>query len=96
MRCERSEMKRRIVAGDSLEVSIGGGSYDVWAEPYANPPAVFYEGKPLPYARLDEVLDRLLEALEHGHVRCRWVESRGMQTKACQAAHRHRAADRWP
>ncbi|HEX9869286.1 MAG TPA: hypothetical protein VGC99_11955 [Candidatus Tectomicrobia bacterium] len=91
MSFERTEMKRRLVAGESLEVSTGGGSYEVWAEPYANPPAVFYEGRPLPYTQLDEVLGGLINALERGEVQCRWVESSGIQAKACQEAHRQRA-----
>jgi hypothetical protein len=85
-------MKRRLVAGESLEVSTGGGRYEVWAEPYANPPAVFYEGRLLPYTQLDDVLDRLLNALERGKVRCRWVELSGIHAKACQEVHRQYAA----
>jgi hypothetical protein len=92
MSFERTEMKRRIMAGESLEVSIGGGSYEVWAEPYASPPAVFYEGRSLPYTQLDDVLGRLVNALEHGKVRCRWVKVSGIQAKACQEAHRQRTA----
>jgi len=89
---EREEVRRRLMDGDSLEVSTGGGSYEVWVEPYANPPTLFYEGKALHYAQLDEAVGKILEALEHGRVTCRWVESHGIQTKACQEAHRRRAA----
>jgi len=38
MRLERQELIQRLAAGESLEVSTGGGSYAVWAEPYAYPP----------------------------------------------------------
>jgi hypothetical protein len=92
MSFERIEMKRRLVAGESLEVSTGGGSYAVWAEPYANPPMVFYEGRPWPYTQFDDVLSRILSALERGEVQCRWVESSGIHAKACQEAHRNRTA----
>jgi hypothetical protein len=88
---DREEMKRRLVAGESLEVSTGGGRYELWGEPYANPPAVFYEGRAFPYTQLDEVIGMLFDALEHGEVQCRWVESHGIQAKACQEAHRRRA-----
>jgi hypothetical protein len=87
-------MKRRIVAGESLEVWTGGGSYEVGAAPYANPPAVFCEGRRFPYTPLDAVIDVILEALEGGEVRCCWVESRGIQTKACQEAHGRHTASR--
>jgi hypothetical protein len=92
MSFERTEVTRRIGAGESLEVSTGGGSYEVWAEPYANPPAVFYEGRTFPYTQLDDVIGMILEALEHDKVQCRWVEPHGIQAKACQEARRQRAA----
>jgi hypothetical protein len=92
MSFERIEMKRRLVAGESLAVSTGGGSYEVWAEPYANPPAVFYEGRPWPYTQFDAVLGRLLSALERGEVQCCWVELSGIHAKACQETHRKRTA----
>lgn len=47
---ERDELRIRLAAGESLEIFTGGGSYEVWAEPYANPPVVFYEGRRIPYA----------------------------------------------
>lgn len=93
MGCEREELKRRLAAGESLEVFTGGGSYEVWAEPYANPPAVFYEGRVFPYAELENVIDAILMALWRGDVTCQWVESRGMQADACEQAYRARSAD---
>jgi hypothetical protein len=74
-----------------LEVSTGGGSYEVWVEPYANPPAVFYEGRAFLYTELEDVIGMILAALEHGEVQCRWVEPHGIQIKTCQEAHRRRA-----
>lgn len=60
---DREELKRRLVAGDSLEIFLGGGSYEVWVEPYANPPVVFYEGHATPYRELDRVIEAILVAL---------------------------------
>ena len=37
------EMKKRLRQGDFLEVSTGGGIFEVWAEPFGTPPAVYYE-----------------------------------------------------
>jgi hypothetical protein len=41
MGIDREEVRHRLTAGESLEISTGGGSYEVWVEPYANPAAVF-------------------------------------------------------
>jgi hypothetical protein len=91
MSYDREEVRRRLTGEESLEISTGGGSYEVWVEPYANPPAEFYEGKALPYAQLDEVIGNILDVLAQGQVQGRWVELRGLQSKACQEAHRQRA-----
>jgi hypothetical protein len=93
MELEREELRRRLVAGESLEISTGGGSYEVWAEPYASPPVVFYEGRPVPYDALERVVGMILTALLRGEVSCRWVEPRGVQIKDCEAAYRRRAAE---
>jgi hypothetical protein len=52
MELDREELRRRLTAGESLEIFTDGGSYEVWAEPYANPPVVFYEGRPSRTTRL--------------------------------------------
>jgi hypothetical protein len=93
MELEREELRRRLAAGESLEICTGGGSYEVWAEPYANPPVVFYEGRPIPYNRLEKVVSMILTALQHGEVSCRWLEPRGVQVKGCEEAYRRRAAE---
>lgn len=91
MRLDREELRRRLIAGESLEISTGGGSYEVWAEPYANPPVAFYEGCKLPYAQLEEIIDLILTALAQGEISCRWVEPRGVQERCCETAYRLRA-----
>jgi hypothetical protein len=90
---EREELRRRLAAGQSLEIVTGGGSYEVWAEPYANPPVVFYEGRAIPYKELEDVIGVILAALQQGTVSCRWVEPRGVQVKSCEEAYRRRATE---
>ena len=62
------------------------------AEPYANPPAVFYEGRVFPYRDLGRVIDALCTVLERGEAKCRWVEPRGMHAGACEQTYRARSA----
>jgi hypothetical protein len=92
MAVERDELKSRLAAGESLEISTGGGDYEVWVERYANPPTLFYEGQAMPFDALDTVVGAILHALEQGDVTCRWVEPRGMQVKSCEKHYRLRAA----
>lgn len=70
------EIKRRLREGDYLELSSAAGSFEVWAEPFGNPPQVFYEGEPYPLSELDVVVGKILEALGSGEVRARWVGKR--------------------
>ncbi len=71
---ESDELKRRLKEGEYLEVRTTGGTYEVWAEIYGNPPAVFYEGEMLPIAELDAVVGKLLAARSAGEASLRWVE----------------------
>jgi hypothetical protein len=93
MAFDREELKRRLLSGQSLEVTTGGGQYEVWAEPYANPPGVYYEGRILRIGELDGVIETLLEDIAAQEVQCRWLEPRGMQVKSCEEAYRTRAAE---
>lgn len=68
------ELKRRLREGDYLEISTGGGAYEVWAEPYASPPAVYYEGEQHPFAELDRIAAKILNEMRNGEISCRWVE----------------------
>jgi hypothetical protein len=90
---DREGLKRRLLNGDSLEVSIGGGSYECWMEPHGNPPVVYYEGRIFPADKLDLIIGSLLENLERGELRCRWLEPGGIQEKSCEQAYRARAAE---
>jgi hypothetical protein len=93
MELDREDLKRRLATGESLEIFTGGGSYEVWAEPYANPPVLFYEGRPIPYNALERVVSMIVRAFQRGEVSCRWVEPRGVQTESCEEAYRRRAAE---
>ena len=68
------ELKQRLRQGEYLEVKTGGGAYEVWAEVYANPPAVYYEGESFPVTELDTICEKILAARNAGEVRLRWVE----------------------
>jgi hypothetical protein len=92
MAFDRAELKRRLLNGESLEVTTGGGQYEVWAEPYANPSVVYYEGRLLPLDEVDGVIDALLENIAHEETRCRWLKPRGMQVRHCEEADRTHAA----
>ncbi len=68
------ELKRRLKEGDYLEISTGGGAYEVWAEPLASPPAVYYEGEQHPIMELDRIAEKIIGEMRRGEIRCRWVE----------------------
>lgn len=68
------ELKRRLREGDYLEISTGGGAYEVWAEPYASPPAVYYEGEQHSMAELDRIAAKIVAEMRSGEISCRWVE----------------------
>jgi len=66
-------IKDRLMAGDVLRLLFADGvGFDVWAEKYANPPQVFFEGKPLPIAELDEVVAKCEAYIETGDVKVLW------------------------
>jgi len=68
------ELKRRLKEGDYLEISTSGGAYEVWAEPFASPPAVYFEGEQHPIGELDAIAQRIINEMHSGDIRCRWVE----------------------
>ncbi len=66
-------IKRRLMSGDVLRILFADGvGFDVWAEKYANPPQVFFEGKALPIERLDDVLARIDGYLKESGVKFTW------------------------
>ena len=67
-------LKKRLREGDRLEIHTGGGAFEVWTEPFASPPAIYYEGERYDFKDLDEVVQRILTQLREDGVRARWVE----------------------
>jgi hypothetical protein len=66
-------IKKRLLRGDVLRILFADGvGFDVWAEKYANPPQVFFEGRPRPMADLDEVVERCEAYLEEAGVKSLW------------------------
>ena len=58
------DLRARLLDGEVIKVRFAEDlGFDVWVEKYANPPQVFFEGRPLPIERLDEVVERLDEYL---------------------------------
>lgn len=70
------EIRRRLREGEFLELSSAAGTYEVWAEPFGSPPQVFFEGEPYPLAELDTVVGKILQVLQTGEVRARWIGKR--------------------
>jgi len=67
--------RRRLRDGEVLTLTFtGGGGFDVWAEIYANPPQVFYEGAPLPIAELERVVTEVVTLVESGQARFAWAD----------------------
>ncbi len=68
------ELKKRLREGDYLEVSMSGLAFEVWAEPYASPPSVYYEGEQHPLSALDGIAEKIIREMRAGEITCRWVE----------------------
>lgn len=68
------ELKRRLNEGDYLEITTSGGAYEVWAEPYANPPAIFFEGEKYAISELERIAQQIVDEMRRGDLRCRWIE----------------------
>jgi hypothetical protein len=66
-------LKERLLNGDVLRIMFAEGvGFDIWAEKYANPPKVFFEGKALPIERLDEVVAKCAAYLEEADIKALW------------------------
>ncbi|MBI4551499.1 MAG: glutaredoxin [Candidatus Latescibacteria bacterium] len=60
--------------GEVLTINEGSSEIDVWAEPFARPPRVFYEGIPQPIEEIDAVVARIVERVEAGEITVVWKE----------------------
>ena len=66
-------IKQRLMNGDVLRILFADGvGFDVWAEKYANPPQVFFEGKPLPIEQLDDVVVKCETYIAEQGVKALW------------------------
>jgi glutaredoxin len=60
--------------GEILTIKETGMAMDVWAEPLANPPLVYYEGMPHPIDELERLVAQIITRLEAGEIEVRWKE----------------------
>lgn len=60
--------------GEILTIDEGGSETDVWAEPYAKPPVVYYEGAPTPLEEIAGIAGKIMERVEAGEIEARWKE----------------------
>lgn len=60
--------------GEILTITEGDMATDVWAEPLANPPLVYFEGTPHPISELDDVVAQIVARLRAGDIAVSWKE----------------------
>ena len=60
--------------GEILTVTEGDMATDVWAEPLANPPLVYYEGTPHPIGELESIVVQIMTRLRAGDIEVSWKE----------------------
>jgi hypothetical protein len=60
--------------GEILTITEGDMATDVWAEPLANPPLVYYEGTPHPLGDLESIVAQIVTRLQAGDIAVSWKE----------------------
>jgi glutaredoxin len=60
--------------GEILTITEGDMATDVWAEPLANPPLVYYEGTPHPIGELESIVAQIMTRLKAGDIEVSWKE----------------------
>jgi hypothetical protein len=60
--------------GEILTVTEGGMATDVWAEPLATPPLVYYEGSPHPISELEGIVAQIMARLRARDIEVSWKE----------------------
>jgi glutaredoxin len=60
--------------GEILTITEGNMSTDVWAEPLANPPLVYYEGTPHPISELESIVEQIMTSLQTSDIEVGWKE----------------------
>jgi len=69
--CTMSTLLRQ---GEILTIAEGEMAMDVWAEPLANPPLVYYEGVPHPIGELESIVAQIMSRLKAGDIKVSWKE----------------------
>jgi hypothetical protein len=69
-----ASISRLLRQGEILTVTEGDMATDVWAEPLANPPLVYYEGTPHPIGELESLVAEIIARLQAGDIEVRWKE----------------------
>jgi glutaredoxin 3 len=75
----KEEMSATAIAallrrGEILTITEGELAMDVWAEPLANPPRVYYEGTPHAIDKLESIAAQIVTRLTAGDITVRWKE----------------------
>jgi glutaredoxin len=60
--------------GEILTITEGEMATDVWAEPLANPPLVYYEGTPHAIGELETIVAQIIARLQAGDIKVNWKE----------------------
>ena len=60
--------------GEILTVTEGDMATDVWAEPLANPPLVYFEGTPHPIDEIESIVAQIMARLKAGDIEVSWKE----------------------
>ena len=60
--------------GEILTITEGEMATDVWAEPLANPPLVYYEGSPHSIDELESIVAQIVTRLKAGDIAVIWKE----------------------
>jgi glutaredoxin len=60
--------------GEILTITEGEMATDVWAEPLANPPLVYYEGAPHAIGELESIVAQIITRLQAGDIKVSWKE----------------------
>jgi glutaredoxin len=60
--------------GEILTITEGDMATDLWAEPLANPPLVYFEGTPHPINELENIVVQIMARLKAGDIEVSWKE----------------------
>jgi glutaredoxin 3 len=60
--------------GEILTIREGEMVMDAWAEPLANPPLVYYEGRPHPIEELESIVDQIVRRLKAAEIEVSWKQ----------------------